>query len=72
MKKSAASQGQSASELISYAARAISSKDNKSTGPPSKRWFVKPSPSTVPASRKLREKRSPERSWLAEYDLTGI
>ena len=39
-----------------YAARTTSTKEKKSTSPPSRRWFAKRSPSTVLASRNLSKK----------------
>src|SRR5437588_2935473 len=43
-----------------YAARSTSTKEKKLTSPPSRRSFAKRQPSTVPASRNLRRKRSPK------------
>src|SRR2546428_6024115 len=43
-----------------HAARSTSTKEKKLTSPPSRRSFAKRSPSTVPASRNLRRKRSSE------------
>src|SRR6266581_4893512 len=43
-----------------HAARSTSTKEKKSTGPPSRCSFAKRSPSTVLASRNFRRKRSPK------------
>src|SRR5258708_23215055 len=41
-----------------HAAPSIATQEKKLTSPPSRRSFAKRSPSTVPASRNLRRKRS--------------
>src|SRR2546430_268297 len=48
--------------METYAARSTFTEENKLTPPPSRRSFAKPSPAIVPASRKLRRKRSPKRA----------
>src|SRR5207244_8293307 len=56
--------------METHAARSTSTKEKKSTSPPSRRWFAKRSPSTVLASRNLRRKRRPEgfRPWRGAGD----
>src|SRR5471032_580162 len=51
--------------METHAARSTSTKEKKLTNPPSRRSFVKRSPSTVLASRNLRRKRSPKGFRLA-------
>src|SRR6266566_63274 len=55
-----------------YAARSTSTKEKKSTSPPSRRSFAKRSPSTVLANRNLRRKRSSEGfRWPGELRDAG-
>jgi len=53
-----------------HAARSTSSKEKKLTSPPSRRSFAKRSPSTVLASRNLRESEVLRDSALEQVDIT--